>query len=67
MWAHKMPCQVTASCEDDSLDLFGALVTLFSFAHSYDQCFGSGSGIRCLFDPWIRDPGWIKSWDPDPG
>ena len=18
---------------------------------------GSGSGIRCLFDPWIRDPG----------
>jgi hypothetical protein len=26
-----------------------------------------GSGIRCLFDPWIRDPGWIKSQDPDPG
>jgi hypothetical protein len=22
------------------------------------QCFGSG--IRCLFDPWIRDPGWVK-------
>jgi hypothetical protein len=21
------------------------------------QCCGSGSGIRCLFDPWIRDPG----------
>jgi hypothetical protein len=21
---------------------------------------GSGSGIRCLFDPWIRDPGWLK-------
>ncbi len=19
------------------------------------QCCGSGSGIRCLFDPWIRD------------
>jgi hypothetical protein len=19
-----------------------------------------GSGIRCLFDPWIRDPGWVK-------
>ncbi len=18
------------------------------------------SGIRCLFDPWIRDPGWLK-------
>jgi hypothetical protein len=26
-----------------------------------------GSGIRCLFDPWIRDPGWVKSQDPDPG
>jgi hypothetical protein len=21
----------------------------------------SGSGIRCLFDPWFRDPGWVKS------
>jgi hypothetical protein len=19
------------------------------------------------FDPWIRDPGWLKSQDPDPG
>jgi serine/threonine protein kinase len=27
----------------------------------------SGSGIRCLFDPGIRDPGWVKSQDPDPG
>jgi hypothetical protein len=26
-----------------------------------------GSGIRCLFDPWIRDPGWVKSKDSDPG
>jgi hypothetical protein len=34
MWAHKMPCQVTDSCKDDSLDLFGALITLFSFAHT---------------------------------
>ncbi len=24
------------------------------------------SGIRCLFDPWIRDPGGIKSQEPDP-
>jgi hypothetical protein len=23
------------------------------------QC--PGSGIRCLFDPWIRDPGWVKN------
>ncbi len=29
------------------------------------QCCGSGFGIRGLFDPWIRDPGWVKN--PDPG
>jgi hypothetical protein len=23
--------------------------------------------IRYLFDPWIRDPGWVKNQDPDPG
>jgi hypothetical protein len=23
--------------------------------------------IRCLFDPLIRDPGWVKNHDPDPG
>jgi hypothetical protein len=27
----------------------------------------SGSGIRSLFDPWIRDTGWVKNQDPDPG
>jgi hypothetical protein len=21
----------------------------------------------CLFDPWIRDPGWVNNQDPDPG
>ncbi len=21
----------------------------------------------CLFDPWIREPGWVKSQDPDAG
>jgi hypothetical protein len=31
---------------------------------TYDQCCGSGSGIRCLFDPRIRDPEWVF---PDPG
>ncbi len=25
-----------------------------------------GSGIRCLFDPWIRDPGRVESKNPDP-
>ncbi len=29
------------------------------------QCCGSGSGIRCLFDPWIRDGRKVKI--PDPG
>ena len=24
-------------------------------------------GSGCLFDPWIRDLGWVKSQDPDPG
>jgi hypothetical protein len=24
------------------------------------KCYGTGSGIRCLFEPWIRDPGWVK-------
>ncbi len=38
------------------------LETLFPY-----QCCGSGSGIRCLFDPWIRDPGWVKSKDPGSG
>ncbi len=32
----------------------------------YDQCCGSGSGTY-LFDPWIRDPGWVKKQDPDLG
>jgi hypothetical protein len=31
------------------------------------QCYGSGSGIRCLFDLWIRNPGWVKHQDLDPG
>jgi hypothetical protein len=39
--------------------------TVYDFTGT--QCCGSGSGIRCLFDPWIRDPGWVKSKDPDPG
>ena len=30
-----------------------------------EQCCGSGSGIRCLFAPWISDPGRVKY--PDQG
>jgi hypothetical protein len=34
----------------------------------------TGSGIRCFFNPWIRNLGWVKSqelgnhlFDADPG
>jgi hypothetical protein len=30
-----------------------------------NRCFGSWSGIRCLCDPWIRDPGWVKNQATD--
>jgi len=30
-----------------------------------NQC--CGSGIRCLFDPWIRDPEWVFFRIPDLG
>jgi hypothetical protein len=30
-----------------------------------EQCCGSGSGIRCLFYPWVRDPEWAKIWIRD--
>jgi hypothetical protein len=51
----------------DMLVLVLALAFDAAVAVSCRQCCGSGSGIRCRFDPWIRDPGWIKSQDPDPG
>ncbi len=34
------------------------------FLESGLQSCGSGSGIRCLFDPWIRDPGRIRDEQP---
>jgi hypothetical protein len=41
------------------------LVKITTF--SIDRCSvgdpDPGSGIRCLFDPWIRDPGWVKYKD----
>jgi hypothetical protein len=36
-----------------------------SIRNCKNQC--CGSGIRCLFSPWFRDPGWVKNLDPDPG
>ncbi len=39
------------------------------FILGINQCCGSGSGIRCLFDPWIRDPEKVFSGSriSDPG
>jgi hypothetical protein len=31
------------------------------------QCCGSGSGIRCIFYPGIRNAGWVINQDPDQG
>ncbi len=40
------------------------MLTSYTFT---TQCSGSGSGIRCLFDPWIRDPRWVKNQNPESG
>jgi hypothetical protein len=45
----------------------GVLTTLQLGKKRVNQCCGSGSRIRCVLDPWIRDPVWVKSKDPDPG
>jgi hypothetical protein len=39
----------------------------FAFAISTISVADPGSGLRCLFDPRIRAPGWVKNQDPDPG
>ncbi len=49
------------------LELFGAprsgyIVILVSVADPDPEY-----GIRCLFDRWVPDPGWVKNQDPDPG
>jgi hypothetical protein len=42
---------------------------MYFFLYSFIQCCGSGSGIRCLFDPWswIQNPGGVENPDPGPG
>jgi hypothetical protein len=44
-----------------------AIITDYKQKVGSNQCCGPGSGIRCLFDPWIWDPRWGKNQDPDPG
>ncbi len=41
--------------------------SLMTFKMPTKQCCGSETGIRRLYDPWIRNPGWVKNLDPDPG
>jgi hypothetical protein len=46
----QVPCRISV--------LVTVLICLADFLY---QCCGSGYWIRCLFDPWIQDPGWVKS------
>jgi hypothetical protein len=43
------------------------LVSCPLFFDPHIQCCGSRSWIRCLFETWIRDLGWVKKQEPDPG
>jgi len=59
--------QPAAAGDEDDRKLFvGGLPQDASQVFQFLQCQCCGSGIRCLFNPWIRDPGWIKNQDPDP-
>ncbi len=40
----------------DRCSAFSAFTTCTN-GNTLSQCCGSGTGIRCPFDPWIRDPG----------
>jgi hypothetical protein len=41
---------------EKATSVVGFDVVYLDFDKAFDQCYGSGSGIRCLFDPWIWDP-----------
>jgi hypothetical protein len=52
-------------CSDErEADMLVTALSKLSFCFQFGV---SGSGIRCLFAPWILDPGWVKSQDPDLG
>ncbi len=55
--AEKLVSQLTLRAEEEPEEV--------GFFYILIQC--CGSGIRCLFDPWIRDPRWVKNQDPDSG
>jgi hypothetical protein len=45
----------------EQVDVFGDFTCATNFSKK------SMLRIRCLFDPCIRDPGWVKNQDPDLG
>jgi hypothetical protein len=51
---HLLPCPCTGSYHTFLIP------SSLTVRYPRKQCCGSGSGIRCFFDPWIRDPGWLK-------
>jgi hypothetical protein len=53
-----LPCNFPAS--RDSANIYQCLKNLYIQKVKL-------AGIRCLFDPWIRDTGCVKNQDPDPG
>ncbi len=59
---HGSPTQLVRGEEVPYMYAFKFLTQNISVADP-DQ----GSGIRCLIDPWILDPGWVESQHPDPG
>jgi hypothetical protein len=46
--------------------VFHEAVATTAINQTLNQCCGSGSEIRCLFDPWIRDGKKIRIREPDP-
>ncbi len=74
VFGHQSPVSVSGSALKPMLirNITGirGFIDNYSFHHWLLFC-GSGSGIRCLFDPWpgssIRVPGGVKNQDPGSG
>jgi hypothetical protein len=57
--------QKPLQCES-TLRRYGMNIMWVTPLNIFYQCCGSGSGIRCLFDPWIREIR-IRIRDEQPG
>ncbi len=62
-WIH--PTSTLLTVKDTRIHLH-VLIAGSRDGYTCTQCCG-WSGIGCLFNPWIRDLGWVKNQDPDPG